>query len=286
VKQIIDRFSLALLFWVCSAPLTVSGAETDQELAAKTLAVFSAKCAACHGPNLAKPKGRFGYVLDLARIAANPEMVVPYAPDESELWQLVSRNEMPPADAPAGPLSEEQKETIRRWIGVGTPALDLLSETERSPNPAASAPSAKRMVLRLLGPLHLVILHFPIALLIAAATTELRRTLRGAQSPTPEVRFCVMLAGIGAAATACLGWIHAANGYGLSAPKLLFLHRWTGTLAALVAVGAAILSEWDQRRGVRSILFRVCLFLASCLVAIEGHFGGMLVHGDDFLSSG
>jgi len=270
----------------CTWRLPVAAADDHQELAAKTLKIFTAKCAHCHGPNLAKPKGRFGYVLDLARIAANPEIVVPSSPDESELWQFVSRSEMPPADAPAGALSADEKETIRRWIAVGAPAFVQVSKAESLSDSAAIAPSAMRTVLRMLGPLHLLILHFPIALLIAAATTELRRTLRGAQSPTPEVRFCVMLAGIGAAATASLGWIHAANGYGLSAPKLLVLHRWTGTLAAVVAVGAAILSEWDQRRGVRSFLFRACLFVASCLVAIEGHFGGMLVHGEDFLSSG
>jgi hypothetical protein len=53
--------------------------------------VFSARCAACHGPDLAKPKGRFGYVLDLARVAGNPEMIVPGAPGESELLERDER---------------------------------------------------------------------------------------------------------------------------------------------------------------------------------------------------
>ncbi len=282
----INRVGQALIFAACSLQLPIFAADDHQELAANALKIFTAKCEHCHGPKLAKPKGHFGYVLDLARIAANPEPVVPFSPEESELWQLISRSEMPPADAPAGPLSADQKETIHRWIAAGAPAAAEPSSGERLPIANAVATSMKRNILRVLGPLHLVILHFPIALLIAAATTELRRTLRGAQSPTPEVRFCVMLAGVGAAATVIFGWIHAANGYGVGTPKLLFLHRWTGTLAAVVAIGAAILSEWDQRRGVRSISFRFCLFFASCLVAIEGHFGGMLVHGDDFLASG
>src|ERR1700723_111017 len=41
----------------------------------KVRAIFAIKCADCHGPELTKPKGRFGYVLDLHRIAENPEMV-------------------------------------------------------------------------------------------------------------------------------------------------------------------------------------------------------------------
>ncbi|HEY1381243.1 MAG TPA: c-type cytochrome domain-containing protein, partial [Gemmataceae bacterium] len=98
-------------------------AAPDQDLAAEVRAVFAARCAACHGPGLAKPKGRFGYVLDLPRVAGNREMVVVGAPQESELWELVRRGEMPPADAPTGPLTAAQKETIRAWIAAGAPAL-------------------------------------------------------------------------------------------------------------------------------------------------------------------
>lgn len=86
------------------------------------LAVFSAKCAGCHGPQLARPEGRFGYILDLGRVANNPELVVPLAPDESELWEHIRRDEMPPADAPNGPLSMAEKDVIRAWIAAGAPA--------------------------------------------------------------------------------------------------------------------------------------------------------------------
>jgi mono/diheme cytochrome c family protein len=95
--------------------------EKDRNFAADTLAIFSAKCAGCHGPNVSKPKGRFGYVLDLARVRANREIVVPFSPDESELFELVRRGEMPPTDAPNGALTVEQKETIRSWIAAGAP---------------------------------------------------------------------------------------------------------------------------------------------------------------------
>jgi mono/diheme cytochrome c family protein len=90
-------------------------------LADEARAVFKAKCAGCHGPDLEKPQGRFGYVLDLAKIAANPEMVVPGRLAESELWALVSHNEMPPPDSPRGPLTPAQKEAIKKWIAAGAP---------------------------------------------------------------------------------------------------------------------------------------------------------------------
>src|SRR5258707_6924886 len=115
----------ALIFGPCHCPAAVSASEVQRDLASETLSIFSVKCAGCHGPNLPKPRGRFGYVLDLARVAANPEMVVPSSPEESELWELVRRGEMPPDDAPTGSLSEEEKEVIRIWIAAGAPANSI-----------------------------------------------------------------------------------------------------------------------------------------------------------------
>jgi mono/diheme cytochrome c family protein len=93
-------------------------------------AVFAARCAGCHGADLAKPKGRFGYVLDLSRLANDREKVVPGSPQESELWELVKRNEMPPADAPAGPLTDREKQVIQAWIAAGAPTGTLASSSD------------------------------------------------------------------------------------------------------------------------------------------------------------
>ncbi len=102
----------------------VGGAQSTPQAknpAEEARAIFKAKCASCHGPDLERPKGRFGYVLDLGKIAANPEMVIPGRPAESELWALVEHDEMPPPDSPHGPLTPVQKETLRNWIAVGAP---------------------------------------------------------------------------------------------------------------------------------------------------------------------
>jgi mono/diheme cytochrome c family protein len=103
-------------------PSAVLADDGARKLAEDALSVFEVKCVACHGPKVAKPRGRFGYVTDLARVAANREMIVPGAPDESELWHVIKHNEMPPADSPTGVLSPEQKEAIRSWIAGGAPA--------------------------------------------------------------------------------------------------------------------------------------------------------------------
>jgi mono/diheme cytochrome c family protein/uncharacterized membrane protein len=270
-------------------PVTV--ADDSPNLAAQALAVFSAKCAACHGPELAKPKGRFGYVLDLARIASNRELVIPGAPDESELWGLISHDEMPPADSPAGPLSPAQKEVIRAWIAAGAPknaSASPQSAPEQNEDPPAIrvADSVYGWAINRLGPLHIVVVHFPIALLIAAAIGEILSLIRGVQTPSPAVRFCVLLGASSAVTAAALGWIHAANGYGLTMPHLLDLHRWSGITAAVWAIGTALLCEWDRRRGVRSARFRAWCIVGAALVGFSGHWGGLLVHGESFLSGG
>jgi uncharacterized membrane protein len=227
-------------------------------------------------------------VLDLGRIAGNPEMVVPSSPDESELWELVRRGEMPPEESPTGPLTEQEKEIIHAWIKAGAPADSILSAGANPPETAAASapPLPWKSVLRWVGPLHLIAVHFPIALLIAAAGAEFRSMVQGSRMPTPVVRFCVLLGAVSAVATASLGWIHAANGHGLGAPQILNLHRWIGTSAAVWGVGTVLVSEWDEQRGVRSLWFRIWLFLGALLVAAAGHFGGTLVHGDGFLYRG
>jgi mono/diheme cytochrome c family protein len=128
----------------CYLSATVSAAERQRDIASEVLSVFEARCAACHGPELAKPEGRFGYVSDLARLAANAEMVIPYFPDESEIWQLIRRAEMPPDDSPTGPLTSEEKEVIRSWIAKGARVTSPVDLNRAATDIDAHAPAVQR----------------------------------------------------------------------------------------------------------------------------------------------
>lgn len=268
--------------------------EGQQDLASEVRAVFAGKCAGCHGPGLPKPRGRFGYVLDLGRMAANPKMVVPFDPEGSKLWVLVRDEEMPPEGHPAGPLSPGEKGAVRAWIAAGAPAAPPGPSPGTSPStvPAAEGkgsgsrglPSGKR-VLGWLGKFHILVVHFPIALLLAAAAGELWCVWRRRPAPWAAVRFCVFLGAGGAAAAVVLGWLDADfGGYGAGAADLLRLHRWVGTGAGLWAVATALLSERDALRGRRSWTFRLLLGIGALLVGAAGHLGGGLVHGEDFFN--
>jgi uncharacterized membrane protein/mono/diheme cytochrome c family protein len=282
----LNRISaLCVLGLLLVSPAFATAQPGPRDLATEVKAVFQTKCSECHGPQVQKPKGKFGYVLDLKKLAADPEKVVPSKPDESVLWQLVRDEMMPAEGAKSGPLTKEQKEIIRAWIEAGAPSTPIGSSDPSSANTAADgppAPAAKRQFLDWLGNFHVVVIHFPIALLLAAAAGELWFTWRRVRQPSPAVRFCVLLGAGSAIVAAALGWLHAASGYGASSPSTLAWHRWLGTAIGAGSVILAAFSEIDSRRGVRSWRFRLLLLLVALLVVAAGYFGGLMVYGEGY----
>ncbi len=270
-----------------------------RDLGREVLSVFSAKCAACHGPDLRKPKGHFGYILNLKQLAADTEKVIPPNPQESELWGLVERNEMPPADSPHGALTKEQKEIIRAWIAAGAPEASPVAPTTPAERESAEAPTAVlsesagtvpaelsvvNRFLLWLGKFHLLLLHFPIALVIAAGFAEILSSCQRKAIPSESVRLCLWLAALAAIPTAGLGWLFAAGGNGAGSPQLLTAHRWLGTAAAAWLVITAIAAERDSRRGLRSNFVRLLLMLGIVMTATTAHLGGLLDRGTDFFN--
>jgi mono/diheme cytochrome c family protein len=283
-----SRFAIVFALSVGLPVMCRAGAQPSREnnLAAQVRAVFSARCAGCHGADVDRPRGGFNYVLDLARVRGNAQMVIPSSPEQSELWMLVRNGEMPPPDAPA--LTASQKEVIHAWIAAGAPVEDSPAVQEKTPNQpgneVAEGPPSRSAVERAifqLGKFHLLFLHFPIALLLAAGLAELWATWTGARIPLPAVRYCIGLGAIAAVPTVALGWLYALHGHA-GALGLLALHRWVGTAGGAWAVATAVGSEWDARRGVRSWVVRMLLLLGVLLIAVAAHLGGLLTHGKDF----
>jgi hypothetical protein len=261
---------------------TPSGAE----LAARVRLIFADKCLPCHSSRSRSPRGDFGYVLDLPRVAAEPKYVVRSKPDDSYLWKLVRDDKMPPPDDP--PLTKDEKELVRAWIAEGSPApppADLLALEP------VSGGSQKSLVADIpfwthlflwLGRFHIAMIHFPIALVLAAAAADLWFWWIGTKCIHPAVRFCILLAAPVTAVAAALGWLLAWGGFGSAMPLTLFFHELFGTLAALWLVVVAIGSEVDVRRGTRSWLARLSLLAGAVVIGFAGHLGGTLVHGEAF----
>lgn len=265
-------FVLVLLGLALAGTTRADDAALGRALAGEVRGIFRATCLECHGPDLASPEGEFGFVLDLPRIAADPELVVPGDPAKSEIYLLVLHDEMPGEDSDHGPLSLVQKETIRRWIELGAlaPEPDAAAPSgEVAVAPAASPPRASVVdrTLRWLGEFHGPAVHFPVALLVVAALAQL---LGSAGAMT----LCLRIAALTAPLAAALGWINAEYAsFTAKSAVLLAWHRWLGVSAAVIAILAWALSRKP------SAALRPVLIVGAILVLAAGALGGGLSHG-------
>jgi len=182
-----------------------------------------------------------------------------------------------------GGLAQAQNSTglpaVRQSSSLAPVATDAGEDAADDTTPATPQPFTEH-VLNWLGHFHVILVHFPIALILAAAMAEVLSLLLRQPNLTSTARFCVLLGAAGAVAATVLGWFAASEE---SASETLTLHRWTGTGAAGLVVILAIVALADARRDRRSWLFRVLLLTAAVIVGIAGHFGGQLVHGTGFL---
>lgn len=141
-------------------------------------------------------------------------------------------------------------------------------------------------MFELLGRFHVVVVHFPIALLLVGGALELANLRRADATRASAARLCIALGAASAVVSAVLGWIHAdCIGTGGSAADTLMLHRWLGIATALFAC-AAVMFGAGARVSVTAAKMRLAsVFCAAVLVGVTGHFGGTLVYGENFYLS-
>ncbi len=136
--------------------------------------------------------------------------------------------------------------------------------------------------LQALGRFHVVIVHFPIALLLVAALVETWRMVRRAPGPSPTAIACLWLGAISAIVAALFGWFHSEfaqfSGEQLTTERF---HQWFGIAAAALAV-VALLALLARKRTLRP--YRFATIACALLVGAAGHFGGTLTHGDAYLT--
>jgi len=136
-----------------------------------------------------------------------------------------------------------------------------------------------------LGRTHPSMVHFPIALLLAAALAE-TLVLMGARGLLPAVRFCVILGFLGSAAGAYVGWVLGESASKTLEPELTW-HRWVGVGTAALALLLLVVSEIRVRQKGPSpwtARMRWLLLLTAVAVSWAGHLGGILTYGEDYLS--
>jgi uncharacterized membrane protein len=288
--------ALASLFLgglLSSAPAVAGNEGQEKDALLVTSAVFElfeSKCNDCHGAQLAKPKGKFGYTLDLKRVAANEDYVVAGDPEKSELFRLVNEDEMPGKDSEHGVATAAEKLALRQWIQIGAPAAlppafaakqaELMSSQAPEPEKPKAGRTFFQHLTAWLGSFHAASTHFPVALLLVAVLSELLGWWTRKETWLTCTRFLLVIGAASAVGTATLGWLNAYAGVS----TVYKFHQWLGTgtaVWALLVAGSAVLFECREGSPERARM-RGALFIGAVLVALTGFLGGAVVYGLDY----
>lgn len=150
----------------------------------------------------------------------------------------------------------------------------------------AESASGLTKTLSYLGRFHVLVIHFPIAILIVGALFELASMLGAGEPARGLVRASVGLGAVSALIAAPLGLMNAIGAeYSGVLSDAFWWHRLLGLTTAGVATLAWVAVEWRARREAptAAVSARVAVFASAALVAITGHLGGSLVFGWEYL---
>jgi uncharacterized membrane protein/mono/diheme cytochrome c family protein len=129
-----------------------------------------------------------------------------------------------------------------------------------------------------LGRLHPLMVHFPISLLCVALVLELIDWKRKSDQLRSAITILIWIGTLSAVMAVALGLLLASEGeYGGDS---LEIHRWSGITTMVLASVALICLKRNKLP-----LYRTLLIITVFGVSFAGHYGAMLTHGDDYLTS-
>lgn len=131
---------------------------------------------------------------------------------------------------------------------------------------------------QLFGRFHPLMVHFPIGLLCIALLMEVMSVRKKTDTMQEGIRLLVWIGTITAFLSVVFGWMLAdhqdAEG------RQVDIHRWAGVLTFILSSLSLYLLSTDRIR-----LFRAALTATVVGVIVAGHYGAMLTHGDEYLTS-
>jgi uncharacterized membrane protein/mono/diheme cytochrome c family protein len=137
-------------------------------------------------------------------------------------------------------------------------------------------------LIRWLGRFHPASVHFPIALLTAAAVAELLRMATGKPAFDAIARYCAWFCVFTALVAGTLGWFMGRFRL-TDASWVMMTHRWLGTSTVVCAGLALVLGELSRRPDRRRtrMVYRIAVLALAVLVSVTGFFGGAVAYGLD-----
>lgn len=233
-------------------------------------------------------------------VVANPDMVCPVLPDEKadtkyakvldgKIYYLCCARCLTKfSEDPQKYITEMQNHATlyasAPASGEGAQSVsDVISHVAGSSTQEPPLSDEERIV-RFLGYFHPLLVHFPIALVFTAALAEFFLAITGRRFFAPVSLFAIRFAAAMIIFTALSGWAAASSGGGdvaSSSDWILEWHRWLGIGTASFTVLVAIISLWITQESDR-LFYRWLLYLSAAAVGVTGHFGGMLVYGQNY----
>jgi uncharacterized membrane protein/mono/diheme cytochrome c family protein len=300
---------IALAFaLLCLAPV-VRGAEAAPPSAVELFTtrvrpVLEERCIECHGELRHKAQLKLNDRRTMISGGANGPAIVPGDPDHSLLMQRVrargTDDVMPPRE-PA--LDDRQIADLAAWIAAGAPWVHAdgsveggtasgggtTPPTDGHPSPESAEANTKppsnagQHRPPLVGRIHPLVVHFPIACLLLVLLAEFLYVVRG-PAWGPAVALLMLVGVAGAAVAVFTGTWFADEGSMFQRPdRTLRLHEVAGwvTLVLALASSAFLLASRSSPRA--RLFFRLLLVLTAVVSGLTGHLGGTMVYGEHWL---
>ncbi len=139
-----------------------------------------------------------------------------------------------------------------------------------------------------IGKLHVLVIHFPIALAFCTLLADLLWLATRKDKFRYTGIYCLVLGTISALPAVVTGLV-VASGQEFVGDYLPILtaHKYWGIACLIAAVLAAIvrLSCRNELKKWRLVIYGILVLAFVISAAQAGHYGGMLVHGKNFLSN-
>lgn len=132
-----------------------------------------------------------------------------------------------------------------------------------------------------IGRFHLLVIHFPIALILLVPVLEIAGRTRRFGDLSVSIDFILALATLSAIFAASLGWCLARNGN--YSGRLVTQHMWGGVcVAALCWLCWMLYGRFAEQR--LDLIYACALVVAAAVVSWTGYRGGQLSQGENHLT--
>lgn len=181
--------------------------------------------------------------------------------------------------------SNASPRSLSGWTGViGLATFFLVALMVYPPITDATKALETPTWVKFFGRFHVIALHLPIGILALAAMMEacLALRLNRASYLSPAIGFALKFGAWGSAIAVVFGVILARKG-GFDTAEF-YAHQTLGIIATVGIIGTLALKLLADHTGRYVGLYRLLFATSMAVLSIGAHFGGNMVHGDDYLT--